>query len=189
MIKKISILSIVTLFLASCGGSTTEEDLNLLEDRMEEMMDENSSTVGDSPCDLISSDEIVSLFGIPSEFEVVQAEKDYTYPTCTFKWKDGKVYQEMKIGNQEIKTEIDSEVLIVMVEKSNKKMFDQATKVYKDGIEVNGVGDNAIWGGEMSQLTFLSGDYIFHVNVKARNFSDKNKAKAIEIAKLLISKI
>ena len=69
-------------------------------------------------------------------------------------------------------------------------MFKQSTIVYKDGVE-SAVqnAEQAIWGTKMSQLTFLSKGYMFHVYVKISNNIEENKIKAIEIAERLINKI
>ena len=113
----------------------------------------------------------------------------YTYPTCVFKWEDGKITTSVSFGGQEIKSTIPSEVLIVMVKNANEDMFKRSTSVYKQPEEISNMGTMAVWDTRMYQLTFLSNKYIFPVHVKVSNNGIENNEKAIEVSKLIIEKI
>lgn len=140
-----------------------------------------------SPCELISMDDVKSIFSV----EILIENKDvvYTYPTCVYKWEDGKVTVSASFGGQEITSSMPSEVLIVMVKKANEAMFKQSTSVYKQQQDISNLGNIAVWDSRMSQLTFLANSYMFHVHVKVTHDDSGNKEKAIEVSKLIIGKL
>jgi len=145
-------------------------------------------SVVDSPCELVSLHEIKNMF-VVEEYPIELKDVVYTYPTCIYKWEDGKVTTSRSFGGQEFKTAKPSEVLIVMVKKANEAMFKQSTSVYKQPQEISNLGAVAVWDSRMSQLTFLSSNYMFHVHVKVSNEDHDNKQKAIAVAQLIIGKI
>ncbi|MFD2916593.1 hypothetical protein [Psychroserpens luteus] len=141
----------------------------------------------DSPCELVSMEEVKRIFAI--ELPIELKDVVYTYPTCIYRWKDGKITTSATFGGQEIISKLPSEVLIVMVEKANEAMFKQSTSIYKQPQKVSNVSSMAIWDSRLSQLTFLSNSYLFHVHVKVSKDDLENKEKAIEVSKLIIDKI
>ncbi len=147
---------------------------------------EKSSAIN-SPCELVSIDEVKSMFAV-AEHLIEMKDVVYTYPTCIFRWKDGKITTSVSFGGQEIKSIIPSEVLIVMVKKANEAMFKQSTSIYKQPQEISNLGSKAVWDSRMSQLTFLSNNYMFHVHVKVSNNDTENKEKAMEVSKLILGK-
>ncbi len=164
--KKIAIISLVFLIF-SCNN----DESNVLKDRIEEV-ENTEREFADSPCELISTVEVKGFCSIPSDIEIEQLAKDYTYPTCVFKDKSGI-----------------SIVTIVMVKNAKEDMFEISTGVYKDGISIDGVGEKAKWGAKMSQLSFLAKGYMFHVNVIALSDSEENKKVAMDIARFLVGKV
>lgn len=184
--KKTTLVLAMPFFLFSCGNS--EE--NTSSDDSASGSEKSAASIlnVESPCELISSEDVVSFCDVASEFKIVQEDKMLTYPTCIFKWEDGKVNGSVDIGGTPVNFDMPSEVLIVMVKNTSEKMFEQSTTVYKDGVDVN-IGDKAIWGVKMSQLTFLAKGYMFHVRVKVSNDDESNKQKASKIAKMLIGKL
>ena len=185
---KLTIALILPMFIFSCTDSTESSEVDI-EKLVEEVLSDDTNVSAGSPCELLSIVDVKSICGVSSEFEIVQQDKEYTYPTCTFKWEDGKVTHAMSVGGQELTVDMPSEIMLVMVANSNEGMFTQSTSVYKDGADVEGVGDFASWGTKMSQLTFLSKGYMFHVKLKVSNDSEDNKQKAKEVAELIISKL
>lgn len=180
--KKTVFALALSFIVLSCGNT---------EDNSETMQSERAASKDvyiNSPCELISAEEVKSICNVESQFEIIQEDKLYIHPTCTFKWKDKKVSRVMTIGGSDMTIEIPSKVLIVMVHNSTEEMFEQSTSIYKDGNDVS-VGENAIWGTNMSQLTFLSKGYLFHVNLNVSNDDSDNKQKAIKVAELLMGKI
>lgn len=184
--KKTTLILAIPFFVFSCGNS--EENTSSDDTAAGSEKTASAAMSIESPCELISSEEVASICDVASEFKIAQEDKMLTYPTCIFKWEDGKVKRSTKIGNTQVDFDMPSEVLIVMVKNANEKMFEQSTTVYKDGVDVK-IGDKAIWGVTMSQLTFLAKGYMFHVNVKVTNDAEFNKEKAAEIAKMLIGKL
>lgn len=176
------VLSAFALTLISCAENTETTENKVSE---KEAMTENEP-ISDSPCDLIGVSDIQTIFGLDAGLNITQEEKDLTYPTCSFKWEDKKVEQVVQVGSTTVRTDIASEVMIVMVKNANEKMFERSTSVYKDGVEVSEVGDKAIWGEKMTQLSVLGNGMMFHIHVKADNDDTVNKAKAIAIAKYLL---
>jgi hypothetical protein len=139
----------------------------------------------ESPCELVSVDEIRTVCEVDGNVEIEKLDRDYTHATCTFKWEDKRVSKVMNVGGNEMTIDMPSEVMIVMVPEATEAMYDQSIKVYKDGVEVE-LAEKAIWGSDMSQLSFLSNGILFHVNVKVSNDEAYNKQKAVEIAEILI---
>lgn len=173
------------LYWRNSKENKTNASQNKIEDKSAKP--EKSSGIN-SPCELVSIEEVKSMFAV-AEHPLEMKDEVYTYPTCVFKWDDGKVTRSSSIGGQEIEANIPSEVLIVMVKNANENMFNRSTKVYKQPQEISNMGTMAVWDSRMSQLTFLSNNYMFHVHVKVSNNDIENKGKAIEVSKLIIRKI
>lgn len=186
-IKKLTIALILPLFIFACSGDV--DNNSSTESNESEESKSYSEVSFDSPCQLISVEEVASICDVSSEFEIIQQDKDFTYPTCIFEWEDKKVSSVMSVGGQDITIDRPSEVMLVMVEDANNNMFKQSASVYKDGAGIDGVGDIAIWGTKMSQMTFLSNGYMFHLKLKVSNDAEDNKQKAIEVAKLIIGNL
>ena len=68
-------------------------------------------------------------------------------------------------------------------------MYNRSTKVYKQPQAVPNLGDIAIWDSRMSQMSFLSQGYMFHVHVKVSNDDQGNMKKAIEVSNVIASKL
>ncbi len=184
--RKINLLiTLFALFALACGKNENKNMLNDVDTKSAQP--ENTSEIN-SPCELVSVEDIKNIFAV-AEYSIETQDKILTFPTCIYKWEDGKVFSIEKMAGQEIKMERPSEVLIVMVKKVNENMFNQSTKVYKQPQVISNVGDMAIWDTRMSQFTFLSNNYLFHVHVKVSNDEIVNRKKAIEVSNLIIEKI
>jgi hypothetical protein len=179
IIKNHFLIAVVSMFVLACNNK--ENKTNSTQKTPEKLAAINS------PCDLISMEEVKSIFAV--ELPIEKKDVVYTYPTCIFRWKDGKIFTTVSFGGQEIRSAIPSEVLIVFVEKANEAMFKQATSIYKQPQEISNIGSLAVWDSRISQLTFLSNKYMFHVHVKASTNDSKNKEEAIKVANLIINKI
>lgn len=184
--KKTTLILALPFLIFSCGDSP--ENTSTDDSTSGSEKSAPSLAIIESPCELISSEDVASICNVASEFKIVQEDKKLTYPTCIFKWEDGVVKRSMEIGGTTVDFDMPSEVLIVMVKNANEQMFGQATSVYKDGVDAN-IGDKSIWGVKMSQLTFLAKGYIFHVHVKMSNEDEVNKKHALKIAKKLIGQL
>ena len=176
----------LTFVLFSCGDNNTS-NADLLKDRMEEVQNTDRDLV-DSPCELLSTEEMANVCSIPSTVEITQLAKMYTYPTCVYSWNDGKCIQESFSGGHSTFV-VDNNVMIVMVEDATDDIFEMSTGVYKDGVSVDNVGEKAMWGEKMSQLSFMAKGYMFHVNVKILPSAEENKKAAIDIARFLAEKL
>lgn len=147
---------------------------------------ETDAPPADSPCELFSEADVRDLFGVAETIEISIEDKDYTYPTCSYKWEDKKVQRTTKVGSMEVTTDMPSELMLVTVSNANEKMFDRSVQVYKDGIPVEGVGEKAMWGEQMAQLSVMGNGMLYHIHVKANNDDSINKEKAIAIAKKIL---
>lgn len=186
MKKLILFASCLSLFMVSaCSG----ESDNSKEENSDEKKTSQAAAIPDSPCELVSSENIRQIVGVDAAFEITMQDKEYTYPTCKFEWEDQKVKKTMEVGGRTMEIDMPSEVLLVLVKDVNEKMFNRSTQVYKDGEDVSGVGEMAVWGDELAQLTFLKGSVMMHVHVKVNNDNVVNKKKAIEIAEFILEKI
>jgi hypothetical protein len=142
-----------------------------------------------SPCNLISEKEIKRLFSIPENVETEIENTLRTYPTCFYKWESIKFSETKKFGNNEISIDYPTELTIVLVKNATEKSYEASIKAYRDGQSQNGIGEMATWGGQMSQITFLSHGYLIHVHAKKSAIETENKEIAIKIAELIINKL
>ncbi len=189
MTKKLFLpVCMLSLFLLSCGGAETDPE-TIADKVVEEMQSSGSTLVVSSPCELLSVNDVRTICSVSNDYEIEQEDKKYTYPTCSFRWEDGKVKKEMEVAGRKMTIDHPSEVLVVMVVEANEAMYDRSTKVYEDGEDISSVGEKAIWGTDMSQLSFLESGYLFHVHVQTSNDNEENKKQAIEIAQTLMSNI
>lgn len=179
IIKNHFLIALVSLFVLACNNK--ENKMNSTQKMPEQLAPINS------PCELISMEEVKSMFAV--ELPIEKKDVVYTYPTCIYRWEDGKITKSVTFGGQEIISKLPSEVLIVMVEKATEAMFKQATAIYKQPQEISNMGTMAVWDSRISQLTFLSNKYMFHVHVKASTNDAENKEKAIKVANHIIKKI
>ena len=171
--KKHLLITLFSMLVLACNNK--ENKTNIPENKPTEKSakSEKSSTVN-SPCELISEEEVKQMFAVV-DLPIELKDVVYTYPTGVFKWEDGKITTSVSFGGQEIKSTRPSEVLIVMVKKANEAMFKQSTSIYKQSQDIANLGTMAVWDSRMSQLTFLSNNYMFHVHVKVSINDIENK--------------
>jgi hypothetical protein len=185
---KIQSLLFASLFILSftaCGGGEeTNKDNPTTNDAPD--TEEQANVPADSPCELLDESDVRALFGVDASIEITIEDKDYTYPTCKYEWKDKKVQMTTKVGSMEVTTDLPSEIMLVMVNNVNEKMFDRSVSVYKDGVEVKGLGEKAMWGEKIAQLSVMKGGMMYHIHVKADNDDSINKENAIAIAKKIL---
>jgi len=175
--------------LAALSCNSKENKTNKTENKVvDKISNSEESNILNSPCELVSLEDIKNIFAV-AEYSIETEDNVLTYTTCIYKWEDAKVFKLQKMAVQEIKMVMPSEVLIVMVKKTNENIFNQSTKVYKQPQVISNVGEMAIWDNRMSHLTFLSKRYMFHVHVKVSNVEIANRQKAIEVSNLIIGKI
>ena len=148
-----------------------------------------ASGVEISPCDLVSETAVKKLLSIPENIPSDIDNTVRTYPTCFYKWETVKFTQTKKFGGKDVSIDYPTEMTIVLVKNATEKMFETSTKVYKDGQVQNGIGDRAIWGGKMSQLTFLSDGYMIHLHVRMSSNEVDNQEIATKIAVLIIESL
>lgn len=182
------ILFIAGLALSTLIACSSDAKVDQNEESSAKTEKGGTKAVPDSPCAVVSADDLRNILDVPQSFKINMEDKDLTYPTCTFKWDDTFV-RVMDMRGTSVNIDMESEVLIVMVKDCTASMFDRSTKVYKDGVSVTNLGDQAIWGEKMNQLTFRSGDVMMHVHVEVDGDSAVNKEGAIKIAKFAIAKL
>ncbi|MEX2485267.1 MAG: hypothetical protein WED10_11925 [Brumimicrobium sp.] len=156
---------------------------------------ENSATVKETkvkkeitnPCELISQQSIEDIFSI--ENEVTKKEPtSKTFPTCIYKWNANKK-GEKEIGNQMVSYDQENTVMIVLGSTSaDSKKFKTSTSVYKDAVEVD-ITEKALWSDKMHQLTIMEKGNLIHINVEYFDAVDQQKAKSIELAKIIIAQL
>lgn len=176
-----SIVTATTALLVSCGADTSNSN-----EEPQIISEETSTRNYGSPCELFSEADVKKKFDIGESVEFEMNDKDLTFPTCSYKWKDGKVKKRMEIGAQMVEVDMDSEVMIVMVANANESKYNTSIKSYSDA-KAETTGEMSTWSDRRSQLTFLAKEHLFHVHVKASNETDENKKNAIEIANQIIA--
>jgi hypothetical protein len=138
-----------------------------------------------SPCSLLTEAEIKDVLSLPKDALTTMEDAVYTYPTCSYEWETLVYEKSTTIGGQQVALEYPYKLMIVLVANANKSMFDKTTVVYKDGESISELGEMAIWGDDMSQITFLSKEHIIHLSLNVSGNHSENKDKAIELAKLV----
>lgn len=186
-IKNIFAILLCSMLAFACN--TNQKKTDAPENKVADKNAKNEKSAAiNSPCELISMEEVKTMFAV-KEYTIEMKDVVYTYPTCIFRWEDGKITTSVSFGGQEIKSNMPSEVLIVMVKNANEDMFNRSTSIYKQPHEISNIGSKAVWDSRISQLTFLSNKYLFHIHVKVSNNDIENKEKAIEFSKLIIGKL
>ena len=142
-----------------------------------------------SPCEIITLNDIKDFFKIQDTTEVKVSDKSVTFPSCSYEWGKDVVMDQITVANKTIEYGAPAKVMIVMAKDIPDDGFERSTSVYKDAEEISGIGEKAIWGAKMSQLTFLIKKTLFHVNVKASSDKEKNKNDAISLSKLILKKV
>ena len=175
----------ITLTTISCATDETAKS------NKENITKSNTDIVTNSlsPCQLVDETEIKILFDIPAATVTEIRDEVKTYPTCFYKWETVTYSETKTISNQVVNLDYPTEMMIVLVNNATPKMFDTSTKVYKDGISVSDIGEMAIWGEKMSQLTFLAKGSMIHLHVKKSSLASDNKELALKIATIIINKL
>lgn len=139
-----------------------------------------------SPCELISDAKLNELLGISADAEVSKKNAVRTYPSCFYKWESVTFEVTKNIGGNDIHIDNPTEVNIVLVEDADKEMYQQSIKVYRDGVDLDGIGKMAVWGNDLSQISFLAKGKLIHLYVKKSFDTKENKAAAQKIAEAII---
>ncbi len=189
--KKAFVLITFCLFTIACGNSETSKDEKT---ETEAIVTEKEATPeitekASSPCAFISEAKIKEVLGIPADAVTEMKDVMRTYPTCFYKWESVMFSTKRTIAGKEVSLDFPAEVTIVLVKNASDKMFETSTKVYSDGEVQDGIGDMAMWGTQMSQLTFLAKGTMIHLHVKVSGDLAANKSKALELATLIIEKL
>ena len=185
------IIYIVILFtsLVLTGSSQEKSNSEIKPKRASTNTTKSNTFSFESPCDIITLDIIKSYIHIPEGINVNKEDKKLTFPTCTLKWKDGIRKKSQTIGKTEITYDVENQVMIVLVKDAKTSMFNRSTSVYKNPEELAGLGERAVWGDNMNQLTFLSKGVMMHVHVHVDNDKSVNRKHAIEITKHLLKQL
>lgn len=165
------------ILLFSCSNESEDKE----EVKAKETKVENKIT---DACKLISQQDIKAVFS--TENEVTNKEPiSKTFPTCIYQWAAQKK-GEKEIGGQVVTYDQENKVMIVLGSTTaNDKQFERSTSVYKDAVEVD-IAEKALWSDKMHQLTIMENGNLIHVNVEYFDAVDQQKAKAIELAKVLL---
>lgn len=182
-ISQLSALSVLSFLLMACSNSSSTSSTS--EEQTAQPVTESAPKSIGSPCELVSVADIKAVFS--PQTEVDMEDKMLTYPTCKYAWKDGSFVDEKNIGGTKVKIVMPQEVMLVMVQNADANMFSQATAVYKDGVDLEEMGEKAIWSNQMHQLTFIKNGTMLHVNVSVANDNAINKEKAMAIANIASS--
>jgi hypothetical protein len=184
--KQIFASLLVLTFATSCGQETTNSNKELDADTPKTVVNESTDI---SPCSLISEADLNKILAIPEGKTLDMEDKQLTYPTCIYKWEEWTFSETKTFSGTSVNIDYPSEVLVVFVKNASKSMFETSTKAYRDGVAVSGVGEMAMWGDILSQLTFLANGSMIHVHVKTSTDATLNKENAIKIAKKMIANL
>jgi len=182
---------VLSLTLIACGNDEAQADGESNEDSTNaEVSSDGTENNSDSPCDLFTVREVENMFGIGENIKLTSQDEVLTHPTCTYTWEDGKVTHSQEVAGQTIESKLSSKMMIVMGKKNAIDVdYNASIRVYQDAVSVSGVGKMATWSDKRAQLSFLAKGNLLHVHVRASNDSEENKAKAIEVANVIISRL
>ena len=175
----------LSFFLFACNSSNSDGESGAAT----LSKSENSGKNVTSPCEIITLNDIKDHFKIQDTMEVILSDNSVTFPMCSYEWGKDLVMGKITVGKKTVEYGSPAQVTIVMVKNVPSSAFEQSTQVYKDAEEISGIGEEAIWGAKMSQLTFLQKTTLYHVNVKASSDKEKNKNDAIALSKLILKKV
>ncbi|WP_157429266.1 hypothetical protein [Aequorivita sublithincola] len=189
--KKSLLLIVACIFAIACGNSETSKAESTQTEAITNEKEAAPEVIesASSPCGFVTEEKIKEILGIPADDLAEIKDVVRTYPTCFYKWKTTAFTTKKTVAGQEISLNYPAEASIVLVENANEKMFGISTKVYKDGVTVDGIGDMATWGSRMSQLTFLAKGTMIHLHVRISDDAAANKVKAVALAALIIEKL
>lgn len=177
-----TILSFLFISCNNAGGS---------DNKSESTRTSSSTSIKkfENPCELVTLDDLRSQFSIEKEMEVLVNNDGGGFLTCAYEWgKD--IYQgTVTVAGKTIEYGSPAKVMIVMAKGIQEEEYKKSTSVYKDAVDVSGIGQMAVWGGTMSQLSFLNNGILFHINVKVLADKAANKQKAISLAEIIIGKL
>lgn len=171
---------VFSILLFSCANeSENEEGVTVRETKAE-----NEIT---DACELISRQTIEDVFR--TESEVTNKEpSSKQFPTCIYKWiaeNQGK----KEVGSQIVTYDQENTVMIILGSTSASiNQFERSTSVYKDAVEVE-IAEKALWSDKMHQLTIMEKGNLIHINVEYFDAVDQQKAKSIELAKIIIAQL
>ncbi|MCK9490195.1 MAG: hypothetical protein M0Q42_12545 [Xanthomonadales bacterium] len=143
----------------------------------------------DSACGIFSEAEFRQSFSIADGMELEVSESGGSFPACNYQWGEDLVLRTIKAGGREIDIHEPAKVMLVVARGVSVDNFNTSTSVYMDPEDVPGIGDMARWGGRMSQLSFLAGGDLFHINVKASSDKEENRRLAEGLAQRLLQKL
>lgn len=112
-----------------------------------------------------------------------------SYPTCTYVW--GKPSSEKRKAIEKkygLKPE-GKKLMVIYAQAKSQKDFERVLKVYKDAVEVKGLGARAVWSAQRKQLSLITKkNLIIHVNVDGTMCKEPMQ-KAETTAKLVLKKL
>ncbi|WP_026450340.1 hypothetical protein [Aequorivita capsosiphonis] len=189
--KKVLLLITVFIFAIACGNSETSKIENAETETSvaEKATTPDATKTASSPCEFVSESKIKEVLGIPADAPTEMKDVMRTYPSCFYEWESVTFNVKRNISGREMSLDYPAEASIVLVKDASEKMFEISGNVYKDGEAQDGIGGMAVWGEKMSQLTFLAKGTMVHLHVKVSSDPADNKAKAIELADLIINKL
>ena len=112
-----------------------------------------------------------------------------SYPTCTYVW--GKPSSETrKATEKKYGLKPDGKNLMVIYAKArSQKDFKRVLSIYKDAVEVKGLGVTAVWSAQRQQLSMITKEsLVIHVNVDGVR-SKEPLVKAMTTAKHILKKL
>lgn len=112
-----------------------------------------------------------------------------SYPTCTYVWGKPSSEKRKAIEKKYGLAPEGKKLMVVYAQVKSQKDFDRVLKVYKDAVEVKGLGSKAVWSAQRKQLSLITKDnLIIHVNVDGTMCKEPMQ-KAKTTAKQVLQKL
>ena len=112
-----------------------------------------------------------------------------SYPTCTYVWGKPSSEKRKAIEKKYGLAPEGKKLMVIYAKAKSQKDFNRVLKVYKDAVEIEGLGSKAVWSAQRQQLSMITKkSLIIHVNVDGVR-SKEPLSKAKTIAKHILKKL
>lgn len=141
------------------------------------------------PCTLLSETDIRGHFQIGNDMEM-KVEKDaIPFPVCFYEWGTNVYQGTVTAGGKTMSYDAPGEVSIVIAAGVQETDFEKSIAAYQDAVDMPGIGQKAVWGNGLSQLTFYKNNALVHIRVKVSADPGVNQEHAVELSDIVLKRM
>ena len=138
-------------------------------------------------CPLFKSADVLAIFPA-SKNEFISKVRGKKSPSCTFIWKSDTL-EFKEFGGQKVKIPGEGRVSITRASIASKDVaWKRVIQSYGKHplIEVENIGNKAVWSARRHQLSLLTDNYVIHVAVEDADNPDAEQKNAEQVAQLIL---